>query len=172
MENPSESHLDTQIRWMIRRDLPTLLEIEKASFEFPWTEEDFIRSLRQRNCIGMVADNQDEVLGFMVYELYRSRIHLVNLAVHPDRRREGIGSAMINKLISKLGSTRRSRISLEVRETNIHAQFFFRALGFKAIGLLKNFYEDTPEDAYMMQFRTDGADSPFTSNPGINRMAG
>ena len=46
---------EVHIRWMIRRDMPGVLEIEKLSFEYPWTEEDFIRCLRRRNCIGMVV---------------------------------------------------------------------------------------------------------------------
>ena len=45
------------IRWMIRRDMAEVLEIERAAFEFPWFEEEFIRCLRQRNCIGMVAEH-------------------------------------------------------------------------------------------------------------------
>ena len=49
------------IRWMIRRDMPEVLDIENRSFEFSWTEEDFIRCLRQRNCIGMVAEHDDRV---------------------------------------------------------------------------------------------------------------
>jgi [ribosomal protein S18]-alanine N-acetyltransferase len=44
------------VRWLIRRDMPAVLKIEDSSFEFPWREDDFIRALRQRNCIGMVAD--------------------------------------------------------------------------------------------------------------------
>jgi len=47
------------IRWMIRRDMPEVLEIEDRSFEFSWSEEDFIRCLRQRNCIGMVAEHDE-----------------------------------------------------------------------------------------------------------------
>ena len=53
------------IRWMIRRDMPEVLQAEQASFEFPWTEEDFLRCLRQRNCIGMVAEQGEKVVGFM-----------------------------------------------------------------------------------------------------------
>ena len=60
------------IRWMIRRDMPAVLEIEGASFEFPWSEEEFIRCLRQRNCIGMVACRNDEVVGFMIYNCTRT----------------------------------------------------------------------------------------------------
>src|SRR5687768_6635477 len=53
------------IRWMIRRDMPEVLSIETQCFEFPWTEEDFLRCLRQRNCIGMVAEQGEKVVGFM-----------------------------------------------------------------------------------------------------------
>ena len=60
---------------------------------------------------------------------------------------------MINKLISKLSMDRRNRILLEVRETNLDAQLFFKDLGFRAIPVLRDYYEDTTEDAYLMQYR-------------------
>ncbi|MEZ6091062.1 MAG: ribosomal-protein-alanine N-acetyltransferase RimI, partial [Pirellulaceae bacterium] len=50
---------------MIRRDMPSVLDIEAACFEFSWSEDEFIRCLRQRNCIGMVAEENDQVVGFM-----------------------------------------------------------------------------------------------------------
>ena len=145
------------IRWMIRRDMPSVLAIEAASFEFPWDEDCFIRCLRQRNCIGMVAtlddDNYEDVVGFMIYELHKSRIHILNFAVKPKNRRQGIGSAMVRKFVSKLSCDRRSRLLLEVRETNLEAQLFFKSKGFRAISVLRDFYLDTTEDAYLMQFR-------------------
>jgi ribosomal-protein-alanine N-acetyltransferase len=60
---------------------------------------------------------------------------------------------MIAKLIGKLSSQRRSRITLEVRETNLPAQLFFRTVGFRAVSVLRQYYADTPEDAYLMQYR-------------------
>lgn len=141
------------IRWMIRRDMPSVLSIEDKSFEFPWSEEEFIRCLRQRDCIGMVAEIGDQIAGFMIYELHKSRIHLLSCAVHPDFKRQGVGRSMIDKLISKLAYQRRNRIALEVRETNLIAQLFFRSLGFKASSVLKSFYEDTTEDAYLMTYK-------------------
>ncbi len=141
------------IRWMIRRDMPSVLQIEEQSFEFPWTEDEFIRCLRQRDCIGMVAERNEEVAGFMIYELHKTRIHILSFAVAPTLRRQSVGSAMVDKLVSKLAYQRRNRIVLEVRETNLAAQLFFRQLGFRATGVLKSFYEDTPEDAFLMQFR-------------------
>lgn len=149
----AKSPVPVHIRWMIRRDMAEVIDIEGRSFEFSWCEEDFIRCLRQRNCIGMVAEHHERVLGFMIYELHKNRLHVLNFAVHPDYRRRGVGSQMIQKLSGKLGLGRRNRIMLEVRETNLDAQLFFRELGFRAISLLRDFYEDTTEDAYLMQYR-------------------
>lgn len=141
------------IRWMIRRDMPEVLEIEEDSFEFPWLHEDFIRCLRQINCIGMVVELEDRIVGFMVYELHRLHIHVLNFAVAPNWRRCGIGSQMVDKLISKLSVQRRARINLEVRETNLLAQLFFRKNGFRAVSVLPQFYLDAGEDAYLMRYR-------------------
>jgi ribosomal-protein-alanine N-acetyltransferase len=158
------------IRWMIRRDMPEVLEIEKQAFEFPWSEDDFLRCLRQRNCIGMVAEFEERVVGFMIYELHKSRLHVLNFAVHHDVRHRGIGSSMIQKLVSKLSQQRRNRILLEVRETNLPAQLFFRKSGFRAISVLRDFYEDTTEDAYLMQFVYQPAAAEVTNR--ITRLAG
>lgn len=152
MSRSSRTETRVHIRWMIRRDMPDVLDIEAASFEFPWTEEDFIRCLRQRNCIGMVAEHEDRVVGFMIYELHKNRLHVLNFAVHRDYRRTGVGKQMAHKLVSKLSFQRRDKIMLEVRETNLPAQLFFRAQGFKAINVLREFYDDTPEDAYLMEY--------------------
>ncbi len=141
------------IRWMIRRDMPEVLQIEQQSFEFAWTEEDFLRCLRQRNCIGMVAEHGEKVVGFMIYELHKAKLHILNFAVHAAWRRLAVGSQTVQKLISKLSSHRRTRISLEVRETNLAAQLFFRKQEFKAMRVLRAFYEDSGEDAFLMEYR-------------------
>ena len=173
MSSGQKQDLRVHIRWMIRRDMPEVLAIEAQSFEFPWSEEDFLRCLRQRNCIGMVADcpstslgalraskGEDQVAGFMIYELHKTRLHVLNFAVNPVFRRRGIGGQMMTKLVGKLSQQRRSRLLLEVRETNLAAQLFFRALGFRAVSVLRGFYEDTPEDAYVMQYRYRVSDAP------------
>jgi ribosomal-protein-alanine N-acetyltransferase len=162
-----------QIRWMIRRDMAEVLEIENEGFEFPWCEDDFIRCLRQRNCIGMVAEMNDRVVGFMIYELHKTRLHLLNFAVARQYRRQGVGDQMLAKLVAKLSSQRRTRILLEVRETNLAAQLFFRKLGFRAVSVLRDFYEDTTEDAYLMQYRYRPAESEITLPVNrITRLAG
>ena len=161
------------IRWMIRRDMQAVLAIESQSFEFSWNEDDFIRCLRQRNCIGMVAEQDDQVVGFMIYELHKNRLHILNFAVAKEMRRRGLGNAMVGKLLSKLSHERRNRIMLEVRETNLDAQLFFKGLGFRAISVLRDFYDDTVEDAYLMQYRYK-ATAEELANPAsrITRLAG
>jgi [ribosomal protein S18]-alanine N-acetyltransferase len=148
-----KQQLRVHIRWMIRRDMPEVLDVEGDGFEFPWSEEDFIRCLRQRNCIGMVAERDERVLGFMIYELHKTRLHVLNFAVAKGHRRRGVGTQMVEKLSAKLSPQRRTRILLEVRETNLAAQLFFRRQGYRAVSVLRDFYEDTTEDAYMMQYR-------------------
>jgi ribosomal-protein-alanine N-acetyltransferase len=158
------------IRWMIRRDMPEVLQTEQESFEFSWTEEDFLRCLRQRNCIGMVAEQGERVIGFMIYELHKNKLHILNFAVHPAYRRLGVGKQMVAKLVSKLSSHRRTRITLEVRETNLPAQLFFRSQGFKALRVLRGFYEDSGEDAFLMQYKLAGDASEDTED-SVNRIA-
>ena len=143
---------DVQIRWMIRRDMPEVLEIERQSFEFSWTEEDFLCCLRQRNCIGMVAERQERIVGFMIYELLKSQLHVLNFAVAPWCRRQGVGAQMIERLVNKLTQQRRQEITLEVRETNLAAQLFFKQQGLAASSVLRGHYEDTDEDAYVMTY--------------------
>jgi ribosomal-protein-alanine N-acetyltransferase len=160
------------IRWMIRRDMPEVLNTEQESFEYAWTEEDFLRCLRQRNCIGMVAEQGERVVGFMIYELHKNKLHILNFAVHPYYRRYGVGGQMVSKLISKLSSHRRTRITLEVRETNLTAQLFFRAQRFKAVKVMRTFYEDSGEDAFLMQYRLAGDVGPdFDGEESANRIA-
>jgi ribosomal-protein-alanine N-acetyltransferase len=154
---------------MIRRDMPEVLRIENESFEFNWTEEDFLACLRQRNCIGMVAEHENRVVGFMIYELHKTRLHILNFAVSPAFRRLGVGAQMIDKLVNKLSQQRRQEIVLEVRETNLPAQLFFQNQRFLAVKVLRNHYADSAEDAYVMQYRLD-ADVPEAYAPA-NRIA-
>lgn len=163
--------LKVHIRWMIRRDMPEVLHTEQHSFEYAWTEDDFLRCLRQRNCIGMVAEHNERVVGFMIYELHKTRLHVLNFAVNPQFRRMAIGGQMVAKLIGKLSSHRRSKITLAVRERNLDAQLFFRAEGFKATRVLRNYYEDSGEDAFQMEYRVGVEEEEFAELANINRVA-
>ena len=77
---------------------------------------------------------------------------------------------MVAKLISKLSSHRRTRITLEVRETNLVAQLFFRKQEFRAIRVLRAYYEDSGEDAFLMQYRF-AEDAGDDIEESVNRIA-
>lgn len=150
------TRLAVRVRWLIERDMPAVLAIENAAFEFPWSREDFLSCLRQRNCIGMVAELPgQQIAGYMVYELHQGRFVLLSMAVDPVAWRRDVGTQMMRTLIDKLSQQRRNEILLEVRETNLAAQLFFRSQGFRAVSVLRNQYDDTTEDAYVMQYRLD-----------------
>lgn len=170
-QSSSRQLCGVQIRWMIRRDMADVLEIEQHSFEFAWTEEDFLCCLRQRNCIGMVAEHQERIVGFMIYELLKSQLHVLNFAVAPWAQRQGVGGQMVEKLVNKLAQQRRDEIRLEVREGNLAAQLFFQKQGFVATNVLRNYYEDTTEDAYVMRHVLASTRDPLTTGTGPrNRM--
>lgn len=141
--------IDVDIRWLIRRDINEVLDIERDNFgEHAWTEDNFKATLLQRNIIGMVAENNDRVLGFMVYELFPARLNVLNFAVDVECQRQGVGRAMAKKLIGKLHQERRVSITLTVRDRNLGAQLFWKAMGFQATEVFRGYYENG-EDAYL-----------------------
>lgn len=148
-----------QIRWLLRRDMDEVLAIEKGCFAYPWTEEDFLLCLRQRNCIGTVFEYHQMILGFMIYELHKSRLHLANIAVSPSRHRQKIGAKMVQRLVDKLSQQRRRLITANVRESNLGAQLFFQQCGFHCVEVVHNAFDDCSEDAYVMRYRIESWNS-------------
>jgi len=140
----------SHLRFAIRRDLPEMLAIEADSFDWPWTEEDFVRQLRQRNVIAMVAEMDGRIAGYIVYQLNPKWLTLLNIAVDAGWRRMGIGRQMIHKLAGKLHAQRRTSLRLHVLETNLGGQVFFRACGFRAVAI-KDEWFNTDQPAYEMR---------------------
>lgn len=162
-DRPLKATVNVAISWMTRAHTRHVLNIENQSFEFRWTEEDFLACLRQRNSIGMVAEVPgDHIAGFMVYDLEKSSLKILNFAVAPTCRRLTVGTQMIEKLVNKLSQQRRNRIYTEVRESNLGAQLFFKAVGFKATSVIPGLYEHQgcDEDAYRMEFFLNPDDEP------------
>lgn len=150
------------IRWMIRRDMPEVGHIENSHSETKWKDEDFLKVLRQRNVIGMVAEVGETVVGFVIYELRKTSLEVLNLAIHPSYRRAKAGQAIVDKLKGKLSSHRRKEITCEVRESNLSAHLFLKNQGFSATQVIRNHIEDydgpgdkvtNVEDAYCFCYR-------------------
>lgn len=139
-------------------DMTEIVKIENASFDYPWTEEELNRSRRHRDVGTMVARYRNIVLGFMFYKLNRTSIEILNFAVHPDFRRRGVGTQMVAKLLAKINRPlgRREFLSLTIRESNLDGQLFFRECGFQAVGVFRNYYEETDDSAYRMVVMSRG----------------
>lgn len=140
------------MRWMIRKDLPAILAIEEACFDEAWPEDEFVNRLRCRNVIGQVVEFDDTVCGFVIYELHKSYLKIVNIAVDPMMQGRGLGAEMIDKLTSKLND-KRSSVQVLVRERNLDAQLFFRAMGFLATSIDRKPFDDSDEDGIWMVYR-------------------
>ena len=150
---------DLFIRWMIRDDFVRVLELEKQIFEFPWSEDELLSCLKMSRVIGMVISYQstNQVIGYMVYELNKTHIAILNLVVESDFQRRNVGSQLLKRLMDKLSFSKKSRMTVTVRESNLSAQMFFSAHDFRATSILKKSYEENDEDAYVMQYT-----EPFT----------
>lgn len=142
------------IRWMIRRDMRQIMQIGNA---LGWTEEQFIEQLRQRNCIGMVAERFESILGYMIYELHEDEIELVNMAVHPEHRRCRIGSQMLTKLKRKLATHRRRKLVSAVSDANLPAHLLLQFNDFKPLPIVPVRRLGT-RDVYHFIYETNGED--------------
>ncbi len=141
------------IRWMIRRDLPKVLEIEHHSYEFPWSEKQFLAALRRSRCVGIVVEGEaGEIIGFALYELHRHSLEIIDLAIHPNYRRRGIGTELVDYLKQKMVRQGRERINVFVSEDSLPAQLFLKRAGLRATEVLPGYYDEDQSDAYVMTY--------------------
>ncbi|HEX8042850.1 ribosomal protein S18-alanine N-acetyltransferase [Candidatus Deferrimicrobium sp.] len=129
-------------------DLDGVMEIEKVSFPTPWSREMFIEDFHRDFSDTLVAAGPgDEILGYAVCWTIAGESHLLNIAVHPARRGQGIGRALLIECIRRAARAGASVIYLEVRAGNVAAQRLYRSMGFEFRGIRKGYYTDTAEDA-------------------------
>lgn len=143
---------------MIRSDLTDVCILEIENQQSPWTESDFVHQLAKRNSIGMVVTVEDVVCGFVVYELNGNEMQIVRFHLHFTPAWLFAAEAMVEKLKGKIEQQRRDTLRLFIRETNLPAQLFFKSMGFRATGVLRNYYEDTAEDAIAFVYELPSPD--------------
>lgn len=161
-------------RWMLRSDMRRVVEIERRSFEFPWTEEEFLLCQRQRNVIGIVYETRSfDIHGFCLYELNKKDLRILNIAVAPEVRRTGIGMHIVQKLTRKLAVQRRDSVFVRVRETNLAAQKFFSKAGFRCTSVDRNYFTSgCTEDAYNFEYGIETDRKPLSRSNRILRFLG
>jgi [ribosomal protein S18]-alanine N-acetyltransferase len=145
------------IRRLIYADLPRVIAIERRSFPTPWSLAMFVLELSKPSGICLAALDGDNLVGYCVCSRYDTVWHLMNIAVDPRRRREGIAAALLTRLFDEADRPG-EQYTLEVRPSNGGAIVLYENFGFKRSGVRKGYYHDNKEDALIM-WRTAGAES-------------
>ncbi len=138
------------IRPMTSKDCEQVAEIEAVSFSMPWSKNAFLDAVERKNYHFVVAEENDEVLGYCGFTYALDEAEIPNVCVREDARKRGVGKKMMTSLIDTAKELGISVIYLEVRESNASARHLYESLGFIADGRRKNFYEHPVEDAVLM----------------------
>lgn len=139
----------SNFRSITSKDLDKIMEIEKACFDRRWTHRNFSDCLASRSCRGQALYVGTTIVGFVIYEQFKTRLDIVSIAIHPSWQRKGLGRRIVLRLIQKLDETGRTGLAAVVRESNLTAQLFYRAVGLKSVKVLHGYYSDLSEDGYM-----------------------
>lgn len=134
-------------------DIDDVLSIEQASFASPWSRNMFLEEMRNRSSRLVVFRSDGDMVGYACYWLVLDEAHLLNIAVHPDRRREGLGKLMMVEIEATCLDKGLTRIILEVARRNVPARALYRACGFTSIGFRRNYYSVAKDDAIVMEKR-------------------
>lgn len=137
-----------QIRRLAFGDLPSVLSIERRSFSAPWSLAMFVLEVSKRSGICLAATEAEGLTGFLVCSRYADVWHLMNVAVAPHRRQQGVARLLLDRLFAEAG--RDARYTLEVRASNQVAVEMYERLGFRHSGVRRGYYHDNGEDALIM----------------------
>jgi [ribosomal protein S18]-alanine N-acetyltransferase len=134
-------------------EIPWVLEIERMSFSEPWSESAFLNEILKSYAINRVAVRTNRVIGYICVNYIIDEGHILNLAVHPDFRRQGIATILMNGAIHELKRKGCNYLYLEVRTSNSAAKKFYERFGFAVAGIRKDYYISPKEDAVIMMGR-------------------
>ena len=118
-------------------DLEDVLAIEKASFTSPWSRDMFLEELGNRNARLLVFRLEGKIVGYICFWVVLDEAHIMNIAVHPEQRGRGHGTAILAYLESWCLQKGVKRLILEVGRRNLPARRLYRRIGFRSIGFRK-----------------------------------
>lgn len=126
-------------------------QLESICFSDPWSEKSVASELGNPLSAWLVAVEDDKVLGYVGSQTVMGESDMMNIAVHPDCRRQGIAAQLIAALIEELKTRQSKSLTLEVRASNAPAIGLYDRYGFIQVGLRKNYYRNPKEDALIMR---------------------
>ena len=136
---------------MNRQHVTQVAELEKICFSDPWSENSIASELDNQLAFWLVAEEGETVAGYIGSQTVMDETDMMNVAVHPDFRRQGIAEALVNGLVEQLKDMGSHCLTLEVRASNAPAISLYEKLGFSEIGRRKNYYRNPREDALILR---------------------
>jgi ribosomal-protein-alanine N-acetyltransferase len=130
--------------------LNDLLAIEQASFPCPWSETSFLAEFKKSPPSLYVARDNGSLLGYICFWSVADEIHLLNLAVRPNHRHQGVGRRLMQFLLEQARINKAQAVFLEVRPSNLPALDLYGSLGFKVLYRRPGYYGPDGEDALIM----------------------
>jgi ribosomal-protein-alanine N-acetyltransferase len=141
-------------------DIKAIFDIEKESFPTPWSRWTFLAELSQSLGHFLVAGPSPpspwQLWGYIISWVVADEMHLLNLAVHPRQRRQGIARTLLSRALNQAREQGARVAWLEVRPSNMAARTLYESLGFKEVGRRPGYYDDTQEDAILLALEWEG----------------
>jgi [ribosomal protein S18]-alanine N-acetyltransferase len=137
------------IRRLTYADLPQVIAIERRAFPTPWSLAMFVLELSKPSGICLAAMLEGRLSGYLICSRYDRVWHIMNVAVDPDVRRQGLATALLTRLLERVDDED-ARYTLEVRRSNGPAIELYERFGFLVAGLRRRYYQDNGEDALVM----------------------
>lgn len=137
---------------MTENHVAQVAELEKICFgSAAWSEKSIASELKNELSYWLVAVDDGRVLGYVGSQTVLGETDMMNVAVHPDCRKQGIGQTLVNALVDGLKEKESYCLTLEVRASNAPARALYEKLGFAQMGLRKNYYRNPKEDALILR---------------------
>lgn len=138
------------IRRMTAADVSFAAEIEKKCFVHPWSEQSIESEMSKENSVFLMAFEGENPMGYVGLDVVFDEGYMGNLAVLSQYRRNGVGRALMNELISECSKLDLAFVTLEVRVSNTPAVNLYKSMGFDEVGRRKNYYKEPLEDALLL----------------------
>ena len=135
---------------MNKEHVSQIAQLEAQCFSAPWSEKSIASELENPLSLWLVAEENGQVLGYVGSQTVLDESDMMNVAVDPRFRRQGIARALIETLIAELAKMGSRCLRLEVRVSNESARALYERMGFQQLGLRKNYYHNPKEDALIL----------------------